>query len=59
VTELADYYRDRAGEYDASDDGDTFQWRTLNDGRGFEILKNFPSRDQLLAYFWLAVFSVR
>jgi hypothetical protein len=97
VTELAEYYRDRAAEYDAiyakperqddlavpgsntpisrtSDDGDTVQHRTLNDGRGFEIVKNFPAREQFatdvagitatpvewteLTYFWLATFQV-
>jgi SAM-dependent methyltransferase len=49
--------------------GDTFQQRTLNDGRSYEILKNFPTRDQFTAdvagvaaglrwteldYYWLA-----
>jgi protein-L-isoaspartate O-methyltransferase len=49
--------------------GDTFQRRTLNNGRGYEILKNFPTRDQFTAdvagvatdvrwtelrYYWLA-----
>jgi protein-L-isoaspartate O-methyltransferase len=49
--------------------GDTYQRRTLNDGRTFEIVKNFPARDQFgadvadvaadvrwtqLRYFWLA-----
>lgn len=57
-----------------SDDGDTVQHRTLNDGRGFEIVKNFPAREQFatdvagitatpeewteLTYFWLATFQV-
>ncbi|MFD7154719.1 class I SAM-dependent methyltransferase [Kribbella sp. NPDC059898] len=47
--------------------GDTYQTRQLSDGRTFEVLKNFPTREQLaadvgrsvewteLAYFWLAV----
>jgi SAM-dependent methyltransferase len=50
-------------------DGDTYQRRRLHDGREFEVLKNFPSRDQLatdlrpygtslsyseLTYYWLA-----
>jgi len=54
--------------------GDTFQLRTLNDGRTYEILKNFPDRDQFAAdiaavgtdltwtdlpYFWLATFRLR
>jgi SAM-dependent methyltransferase len=52
-----------------SPEGDTFQLRTLNDGRSYEIVKNFPSRDRFtadiggvasevewtqLSYFWLA-----
>ena len=50
-----------------TDDGDTYQARQLSDGRTFEVLKNFPSRDEFaaqvaprevewteLAYFWLA-----
>jgi protein-L-isoaspartate O-methyltransferase len=50
-----------------TDDGDTYQTRQLSDGREFEVLKNFPSREELtaqvapaevewteLAYFWLA-----
>jgi protein-L-isoaspartate O-methyltransferase len=50
-------------------DGDTFQRRTLNGGRSYEIIKNFPSRRQFtsdvagigaevewteLSYYWLA-----
>jgi protein-L-isoaspartate O-methyltransferase len=47
-------------------DGDTYQTRRLSDGRTFEVLKNFPSREQFaadvgrpvewteLTYFWLA-----
>lgn len=50
-------------------DGDTYQHRRLTDGREYEVLKNFPSREQLTAdlaaaatdlawteleYFWLA-----
>ncbi|MGW7683503.1 class I SAM-dependent methyltransferase [Kribbella sp. NPDC054772] len=47
--------------------GDTYQDRQLSDGRSFEVLKNFPTREQFtadvaprevewteLAYFWLA-----
>jgi SAM-dependent methyltransferase len=49
--------------------GDTFQLRKLRDGREYEVLKNFPGRDQLAAdlapwasdlrytqleYYWLA-----
>ncbi|MGZ0148308.1 class I SAM-dependent methyltransferase [Kribbella sp. WER1] len=46
--------------------GDTYQTRQLADGRTFEVLKNFPAREQFaadvgrpvewteLAYFWLA-----
>jgi SAM-dependent methyltransferase len=47
--------------------GDTYQNRQLSDGRTFEVLKNFPTREQFtadvaprevewteLAYFWLA-----
>ncbi|HXW44234.1 MAG TPA: methyltransferase domain-containing protein [Streptosporangiaceae bacterium] len=30
-------------------DGDTYQLRRLRDGREYEVLKNFPSRDQLAA----------
>ncbi|TCC03610.1 class I SAM-dependent methyltransferase [Kribbella soli] len=50
-----------------TDDGDTYQTRQLSDGRTFEVLKNFPSREELatqvapaevewteLTYFWLA-----
>ena len=54
--------------------GDTFQRRTLSDGRGYEIVKNFPVRSQFTAdvaaiaadvewtglrYFWLATFGLR
>lgn len=50
-------------------DGDTFQQRTLTDGRSYEILKNFPAQEEFAAdvaafatdvtwtelrYFWLA-----
>jgi SAM-dependent methyltransferase len=50
-------------------DGDTYQRRQLADGRGYEVLKNFPGRAQLeadlagtardvtwteLEYYWLA-----
>jgi SAM-dependent methyltransferase len=50
-------------------DGDTYQRRSLADGREYEVLKNFPSREQLAAdlesaatdlawteleYYWLA-----
>jgi ubiquinone/menaquinone biosynthesis C-methylase UbiE len=52
-----------------SDAGDTYQRRRLSDGREYEVLKNFPARDQLeadlagqatglawtgLTYYWLA-----
>ena len=54
-------------------DGDTFQIRTLTDGRTFEVLKNFPTREQFiddvtpfaevewteLPYFWLATLTFR
>ena len=55
-------------------EGDTFQRRTLSDGRGYEIVKNFPERGQFttdvaaigadvewtqLRYFWLASFRLR
>jgi len=52
-----------------SDDGDTYQTRRLSDGRTYEVLKNFPTRDQLaadlpaevdwteLTYFWVATVS--
>jgi SAM-dependent methyltransferase len=54
--------------------GDTYQRRTLNDGRSFEILKNFPDRAQFtgdvaavaadvrwtqLRYYWLAACPLR
>lgn len=54
--------------------GDTFQRRTLSDGREYEIVKNFPDCDQFTAdvaaagtdvqwtslrYFWLATFRLR
>lgn len=54
-------------------EGDTFQRRTLDDGREYEILKNFPDRDQFIAdlaavgtdvewtslrHFWLATFRL-
>lgn len=57
-----------------SDAGDTFQERTLNDGRGYEIVKNFPTREQFtadvtsvatdvtwtaLTYYWLATCRTR
>lgn len=51
-------------------DGDTYQTRQLSDGRTFEVLKNFPAREQFaadvapstvdwtdLTYFWLATIS--
>lgn len=50
--------------------GDTYQTRRLSDGRTFEVLKNFPTREQFVAdvapgavewtdltYFWLATVS--
>lgn len=57
-----------------SPDGDTFQLRKLNDGRSYEIVKNFPARGQFTAdiaaiaadvewtqlrYFWLATCTLR
>jgi SAM-dependent methyltransferase len=54
--------------------GDTYQLRTLSDGRGYEILKNFPDREQFTAdvadvaaevrwtelrYYWLATCVLR
>ncbi|HZR48322.1 MAG TPA: class I SAM-dependent methyltransferase [Streptosporangiaceae bacterium] len=57
-----------------SEAGDTFQRRTLNDGRGYEIVKNFPAREQFTAdvapvaadivwtslrYYWLAEAMLR
>lgn len=51
-------------------DGDTFQTRRLSDGRTYEVLKNFPTREEFVAevaparvewtelsYFWLAAVS--
>jgi SAM-dependent methyltransferase len=55
-------------------DGDTYQHRSLADGRQYEVLKNFPSREQLAAdleptatdlawteldYYWLASCALR
>jgi ubiquinone/menaquinone biosynthesis C-methylase UbiE len=55
-------------------EGDTYQRRTLSDDRSYEILKNFPTRDQFAAdlaataaglqwtelrYFWLATCKLR
>jgi protein-L-isoaspartate O-methyltransferase len=55
-------------------DGDTFQRRTLHDGRDYEIVKNFPARSQFTAdiaaigaevewtelpYFWMATCRLR
>ena len=57
-----------------TDEGDTFQHRILNDGRSYEIVKNFPTRSQFgadvaatatdvewtqLRYFWLATCTLR
>jgi SAM-dependent methyltransferase len=57
-----------------SEAGDTFQRRTLSDGRRYEIVKNFPAREQFTAdvsvhaaelawtelrYFWLATWVLR
>ena len=57
-----------------SAEGDTFQRRTLNDGRRYEIVKNFPSQRQFTAdmaatgadvrwtelrYYWLAACTLR
>jgi protein-L-isoaspartate O-methyltransferase len=57
-----------------SDAGDTFQLRTLSDGRRYQIVKNFPSRQQFTAdvaatatglrwtelrYYWLATCVLR
>ncbi len=54
--------------------GDTYQRRTLNDGRSYEIVKNFPGREQFTAdvagvaddvrwtelpYYWLATCVLR
>jgi SAM-dependent methyltransferase len=54
-------------EVDAA--GNTYQVRTLADGTGFRVLKNFPTRDELRAlfpgvhyraldYYWLAEYKV-
>jgi len=55
-------------------EGDTYQLRTLSDGRSYEIVKNFPCRSEFTAdvaavganvewtqlrYFWLAAFRLR
>jgi hypothetical protein len=55
-------------------DGNTYQERTLADGSRWEVLKNFPSADEVRArlaplattvtvneldYYWSAVFAVR
>jgi ubiquinone/menaquinone biosynthesis C-methylase UbiE len=57
-----------------TDEGDTYQRRTLKNGRCYEILKNFPTRDQFsadvaatvtnlqwreLPYYWLATCKLR
>lgn len=54
-----------------SADGDTYQERRLADGRCYEVLKNFPARQQLeadlglsvswtqLQYYWLAACVLR
>ena len=56
-----------------SGEGDTFQRRMLNDGRQYEVIKNFPTQEQFgadvaalatdltwteLPYFWLAAFRL-
>jgi ubiquinone/menaquinone biosynthesis C-methylase UbiE len=56
-----------------SEQGDTYQVRTLADGRSYEIVKNFPDRAQLagdiadyaaelkwteLGYYWMACFQL-
>ncbi len=56
-----------------TEEGDTYQRRVLNDGRSYEILKNFPTREQFLAdiaavstgpqwtelsYYWLATYQL-
>jgi protein-L-isoaspartate O-methyltransferase len=33
----------------ADEGGDTYQRRTLSDGRAFDVLKNFPTRDEFAA----------
>lgn len=55
-------------EVDAS--GNTYQLRTLADGSGFRVMKNFPTKDELrallpppvhyraLRYYWLAEYRV-
>ena len=55
-------------------DGDTYQLRRLADGREYEVLKNFPSREQVAAdldaaatdlawtdldYYWVAACTLR
>ena len=55
------------------DGGNTYQWRALDDGRAFEVLKNFPSEEDLrgvlagrgadvrcewLAYYWCVSYTI-